>query len=550
MKEVAGSSVETKTEKTERLKREKNPWDALEEIRSFARTGRADVPNEWTAMYFKWWGVYTQGDGKGALGTASPYFMHRVGLPNGFVTSKQLRVIGKLAEQHARNRVAITVRQSLQFHWVTIESIPLILDALISVGLTSKGTSGDVLRGVTGCPLAGCLPDELADASSLVTEIARTFSANSEFYNLPRKLKISATGCPVWCSHPELNDVGLTAAKRGNEIGYSIRVGGGLSRSPHLAVRLNAFIKQPQVIDVIRAAMTLFREQNSLRQRREQARLRHLFLKQGWTAERFLFELEELLGYKLDPAVDESIPANAQREHLGIHAQKQADLDFVGVAVPGGELSGLQLLEIARLAEHYGSGDIRLTAGQNLIIPNVRREASCELAKELGSISLPVEASPFRRGIVSCTGPEFCKMGIAETKVFSKHLIAELERRMPNFASSLKINVTGCGNGCAHHHVSDIGLEGRKIKREGNMIDGFSFRIGGTLGKDAGLARAIGYQCLADQVPLAIERLLRGYSDTRREVEDLHAFLDRSTDEELRLLLTGETQMPDAASAG
>lgn len=548
MKDMACSSVETKTEKSERLKREKNPWEALEEIRSFARTGRSTVPHEWAAIYFKWWGVYTQSDGKGALGEVSPYFMHRVGLPNGFVTSKQLKVIGALAKQHARNRVAITVRQSLQFHWVNLESIPVILDALLSVGLTSKGTSGDVLRGVTGCPLAGFLPSELTDASSLVTEIARTFSANSEFYNLPRKLKVSVTGCPMWCSHPELNDLGLTAVKRGDEIGFSLRVGGGLARSPHLAVRLNAFIRQSQVIDTVRAIMTLFREQESLRQKREQARLRHLFLKQGWTPEHFLSEVETILGYKLDPSVDEVIPETAQREHLGIHPQKQSGLDFVGVAVPGGELSGSQLLELARLAEYYGSGDIRFSVGQNLVIPNVLRSASYELAKALESIDLAVESSPFRRGIVSCTGPIFCKMGIAETKLFSSQLIAELERRLPNFADSLKINVTGCGNGCAHHHVSDIGLEGRKIKQDGKMIDGFSFRIGGALGKEAGLARTIGYQCPAQDVSPAIERLLRGYADAHREGEDLHAFLARSTDEEVRRFLTGQAQRSPAAS--
>lgn len=549
MKDLVSAPKETKTEKAERLKREKNPWEALEEIRRFARLGRGSVPDEWTAMYFKWWGIYTQGDGRGALGEATPFFMLRVGLPNGFVTSKQLSVIGRLAQKYARDRVAITVRQSLQFHWVTVESIPEILDTLLSVGLTSKGSSGDVLRGVTGCPLAGCLPDEIVDASPLAAEISRTLAANSEFYNLPRKIKVSVTGCPVWCSHPEINDVGLTAVRRGDEVGYSIRVGGGLSREPHLAVRLNAFIQQSQAVEVVRSIMQLFRQQDSLRERRERARIKHLFLKQGWTGERFLSELERILGYRLDPAVPETIPAETHREHLGIHPQKQTGLDFVGAMVAGGELTGDQLLAVAELAEQSGSGQIRLTPGQNLIVPNVPRALSSAVAKTLEAIGLAVEASLFRQGVVSCTGPAYCKMGIAETKSFSKHLVAELERRMPDFTTRLKINVTGCGNGCAHHHLSDIGLEGRKIKQNGQALDGFAFRIGGAVGRDAALSRTVGYQCADEAVPVAIERLLRGYLAGRREAEDLHAFLTRNSDEELRALLSGEAGKPALESA-
>lgn len=549
MKDLVSAPKETKTEKAERLKREKNPWEALEEIRRFARLGRGSVPDEWTAMYFKWWGIYTQGDGRGALGEATPFFMLRVGLPNGFVTSKQLSVIGRLAQKYARDRVAITVRQSLQFHWVTVESIPEILDTLLSVGLTSKGSSGDVLRGVTGCPLAGCLPDEIVDASPLAAEISRTLAANSEFYNLPRKIKVSVTGCPVWCSHPEINDVGLTAVRRGDEVGYSIRVGGGLSREPHLAVRLNAFIQQSQAVEVVRSIMQLFRQQDSLRERRERARIKHLFLKQGWTGERFLSELERILGYRLDPAVPETIPAETHREHLGIHPQKQTGLDFVGAMVAGGELTGDQVLAVAELAEQCGSGQIRLTPGQNLIVPNVPRALSSAVAKTLESIGLAVEASLFRQGVVSCTGPAYCKMGIAETKSFSKHLVAELERRMPDFTTRLKINVTGCGNGCAHHHLSDIGLEGRKIKQNGQTRDGFAFRIGGAVGRDAALSRTVGYQCADEAVPVAIERLLRGYLAGRREAEDLHAFLTRNSDEELRALLSGEAGKPALESA-
>ena len=212
---------ETKAQKQERLKREKNPWEAFDEMRAFARDGRASVVPEWAATYFKWWGIYTQGDGIGATGgeggegKATEYFMMRIGIPNGIITSSQLRVIADLTRKHARNLADITVRQNIQLHWLTIESLPEIVEALDAIGLSPKGACGDVVRNVTGCPLAGIADDEIIDASPLAVEVAHLLTANPEFYNLPRKFKISITGCPVWCSYPEINDIGLTAVRRG-----------------------------------------------------------------------------------------------------------------------------------------------------------------------------------------------------------------------------------------------------------------------------------------------------------------------------------------------
>ena len=208
---------ETKAQRAERLKREKNPWEAFDEVRAFAREGRSSVVPEWASSYFKWWGIYTQGDGvgatggKGGEGLASDYFMMRIGIPNGILSASQLRVIGGLTRKYARNLADITVRQNIQLHWLTIESLPEVVDALDAIGLSPKGACGDVVRNVTGCPLAGVAADELIDASPLAVEIAHLLTANPEFYNLPRKFKISATGCPSWCSYPEINDIGLTA---------------------------------------------------------------------------------------------------------------------------------------------------------------------------------------------------------------------------------------------------------------------------------------------------------------------------------------------------
>ena len=239
---------ETKAQKAERLKREKNPWEAFDEVRAFAREGRSSVVPEWAATYFKWWGIYTQGDGvgatggKGGEGLVSDYFMMRIGIPNGIVSASQLRVIGALTRKYARNLADITVRQNIQLHWLTIESLPEIVDALDAIGLSPKGACGDVVRNVTGCPLAGVAADELIDAAPLAEEISNLLKGNDEFYNLPRKFKISVTGCPSWCSYPEINDIGLTPVKHNGEVGYSLRVGGGLSTEPHLAVRLDAFV--------------------------------------------------------------------------------------------------------------------------------------------------------------------------------------------------------------------------------------------------------------------------------------------------------------------
>ena len=240
---------ETKAQKAERLKREKNPWEAWEEVQQFAREGREAVLPEWAGTYFKWWGIYTQGDGVGATGgvggegKATEYFMLRIGIPNGLLTSHQARVIGEIAETYGRGLADITTRQNIQLHWLTIQSLPEIVNALTDIGLSPKGACGDVVRNVTGCPLAGLDHEEMLDASPLAVEIAHVLTANPHFVNLPRKFKISATGCPIWCSYPEINDVGLTGLKRvkdgQEEVGYSLRIGGGLSTEPHMAVRLN-----------------------------------------------------------------------------------------------------------------------------------------------------------------------------------------------------------------------------------------------------------------------------------------------------------------------
>lgn len=545
---------ETKAQRVERLKREKNPWEAFEEIRGFARQGFPAIPPEWLGTYLRWWGVYTQGDGAGVVGgqngegKALPCFMVRIRIPNGILRAGQLRAIADLSRRFGRGVADITVRQNIQLHWVTPESLPEVLETLEQNGLTTLGACGDVVRNITGCPVAGLDADELCDPSPLAIEASRLLAGNSEFYNLPRKFKISLTGCRAWCSYPEINDVGLTAITRNfrgqSESGFSLRVGGGLSTDPHLGVRLNAFVRWDQVIDVIRGVAELFRSATTLREHRERARLKFLFLREGWTAEVFQRELERALGFQFDPAELELPPHDVYRDHIGIHPQKQEKLCFVGAAVVRGRVSWEQLQAAAELSERFASGELRTTVMQNLLIVNVPHQNASSVAKELDAIGFPVHASPFVRGAIACSGTEFCKLAITETKGFSRWLTEELDDRLPGFDQDLKLHVTGCPNSCGQHWIADIGLEGKKLKVNGALVDAYYFCLGGAVGATQAIARPVGYRCTAQEVPDAIERLLRRYRATREPGENLRRFFARHSNDELRQFLADQQVEP------
>ena len=541
--------AETKAQRVERLKRSKNAWDHFDEIQQFARTGFDSIPPEWLGTYFRSWGVYTQGDGVGVIGgkngegKAMPFFMVRIRIPNGLMRSQQVRTIANLAEKYGRGVADITVRQNVQLHWVTIESLPAVLQSLWNVGLTTTGACGDVARNITGCPLAGLDGEEIIDASPLALQIDRELSGNSEFYNLPRKFKISITGCRHWCSYPEINDIGLTATTRRragkSEVGFTLRVGGGLSTNPHLAVALDAFIKPEQVIQVVRGVAEIFRASEVLRQSREKARLKFLFVEHGWTAQSFLTELQQRIGFSLDPGEREEIPADIHRDHVGVHDQKQPGLVYVGASVLRGRITPQQLNLAADLADRCADGHVRNTVMQNLLIVNVRKESASLVADTLTAAGLPVQASVFARGTISCTGSEFCKLALTETKSFARWLTEELEERLPAFEEQLKLHITGCPNSCGQHWIADIGIEGKKIKQNGKMVDAYYFCVGGSVGQFASIARPVGYRCTADTVPDAIERLLEGFNTQREGNENLRQFFGRHTNEELRALLAG-----------
>src|SRR6185437_792355 len=325
----------------------------------------------------------------------------------------------------------------------------------------------------------------------------------------------------------------------GAETGFSLRIGGGLSSKPHLAVRLNAFIRQDQVLPVVQGVAEVFRGADVLRESRERARLKFLFLHHGWTAEQFQEELERRLGFRLDPAEPEEAPTSIYRDHIGIHAQKQPDLFYVGANVLRGRILPGQMRRAADLAEQFASGELRATIMQNLLLVGVPKKYTAFVADELAAAGLRVDASPFRRGVIACTGTELCKLAITETKAFSLWLVEDLEERFPGFDQHLKLHVTGCPNSCGQHWIADIGIEGKKLRVNGEMVDAYYFCVGGAVGQLASIARPVGYRCAATEVPAAIERLLRSYLERRRNEENLQQFFTRYTDQELRSFLAG-----------
>jgi len=574
------ATKETKAQRVERLKREKNAWDHLDQIREFARLGHNSIPPEWLSTYFRTWGIYTQGDGHGVIGgsggegKATPFFMVRIRIPNGLLTSHQLRAIAHLSAEHGNGVADITVRQNIQLHWVRIESIPEILDQLHAIGLTTTGACGDVVRNITGCPLAGVHAHELADVRPLISALDKELGGNPDFYNLPRKFKISVTACPDWCSYPEINDISLIATRRplapNNEsrhsersprseeslsssslatshsplatafaTGFSLRVAGGLSTQPHLAVPLNAFIQWHQVIPVVRAITALFRDSEVLRHSREKARMKYLFLEHNWTADSFLAALQSRLDFPLDPAEPVTPPAHVHRDHVGVVPQKQPGYYSIGATVIRGRITPAQLTLAADLAERYGDGHVRNTPMQNLLLINIPEAHVSTVVNELTAAGLPIEASAFARGTVACTGSEFCKLALTETKSFARWLTEQLEDRFPDYPEQLRLHITGCPNSCGQHWIADIGIEGKKIKSNGKMIDAYYFCVGGSVGQIASIARPVGYRCPAEEVPDAITRLLSHFHAERDSGESLQHFLARHSTETLRSVLAG-----------
>lgn len=529
---------ETAAQRVERIKREKPSWSIMDDIRRYAPLGFDAIPPDDLSVRFRAWGLYTQGDGNGTRGEEQPYFMMRLRTPNGLLTAEMVRTIADIADRHARSTIDITNRQNFQLHWLRIEDVPDIWDELAAVGWTSQGACGDNTRTVTGCPLAGVAHDELIDASAIALDVDRFLNGNAEFANLPRKFKITITGCAHRCTYPEINDIGVTAVKRDDGvIGFQVRVGGGLSTRPHLAVPLAAFVHPHQVRDVVVACAAIFRDSDELRVNRAKARMKFLFLNHGWSADSYLAEVERRLGYRLDPPVADHEPDGRHRDHVGMHPQRDGVGFYAGFSIASGRVTPDQLRQIARLATDFGRGSLRLTATQNVVILDIPHNRVNAFMAAVPSTGLALGGSPFQRGTVSCTGSEFCKLAITETKRFSIRLAGELERRIPGFSSDIRLHVTGCPNSCGQHWIADVGLQGVLMTRDGEQVEGYDVFVGGSAGGGGAIARRVGYRVAAVDTVAALERLFRAFERERSAEESFHAWAMRTPDAQIKEVL-------------
>jgi len=496
---------------------------------------------------FRWYGLYTQrrpGIDGGKTAVLEPeelddrYFMLRVRIDGGQLSSEQLRVISDISVKYARGTADVTDRQNIQLHWIEIESVPAIWEALEAVGLSTTEACGDTPRVILGCPLAGLDSDEVTDAEPEIAAVTDRYIGDPEFSNLPRKFKTSISGCAAQCTHHEINDIAFAAVRHPEtgEVGYDLWVGGGLSTNPMIAKRLGAFVRADQVPEVWAAVASVFRDYG-YRRLRHRARIK--FLVADWGAEKFREVMEkEYLGYALP---DGPAPVNvdgAARDHVGVHRQ-QDGLSYVGFAPRVGRLDGELLGAVATIAERYGSGRVRTTAQQKMVILDVPDTALDGLLAELDALGLPANPSAFRRHTMACTGIEFCKLAIVETKGRAMTLIDELERRLPGWESPVTINVNGCPNSCARIQTADIGLKGSLVTdASGNQVEGFQIHLGGTLtGGDAtgsGFGRKVrGLKATAEELPDYVERVLRRYDAARSAGETFAAWTLRASDEEL-----------------
>jgi sulfite reductase (ferredoxin) len=490
----------------------------------------------------RWSGLYTQraqGIPGGKTAVLEPeeledsYFMMRVRIDGGQLSSEQLRVIGGISTEFGRDVADVTDRQNVQYHWIRIEDVPEIWRRLEEVGLGTTEACGDTPRVVLGSPVAGIAADEILDGTWAVEEIGRRYIGDPAFSNLPRKFKSAVSGSPRQDVVHEVNDVafvGVVHPEHGP--GFDVWVGGGLSTNPRLAVRLGAWVSLEEVPDVWAGVVGVFRD-HGYRRLRHRARLK--FLVADWGVERFRQVLEE--DYLHRPLHDGPAPPVSEQspDHVGVHAQ-QDGRRYVGVAPVVGRVDGELLLRLADVAEAHGSRRVRTTPHQKLLVLDVPAERVDSLVAELDALGLPSTASRFRRGTMACTGLEFCKLAIVDTKDTATALVRELERRVPELDDPLSIHVNGCPNSCARIQVADVGLKGQIVTDDtGRQVPGFQVHLGGGLGLDAGFGRKLrGHKVTAAQLPDYVERLVRRWLSERVPGERFAEWAARAPEEALR----------------
>lgn len=517
-----------KRNSVERLKREKSPLGILGELPALVAAGYEAAAEE-DLVRMKWWGVYHD---KPKLGT----FMLRIKLPAGRATPAQLRAVGELSTEHGRGAGEFSTRQTIQLHYLTLDSLPDVFDRLGAVGLTTVGACGDAVRNVTGCPVAGLAHDELFDVTPVVEQVTGFFYGNPDYSDLPRKHKITISACAHRCNAPEINCISLVGAFRNGEPGFAVLVGGGLSSVPRIARDLGVFVALDQVLPVLRALLDAWKEDLRYRVSRVKARLK--FMVDDLGPEGMRAEVERRLGHAL-PDLELS-PAPPLSYHMGVERQHEDGLVTVGVPVHVGLVSGEQLLAVADLAGELG-GELRVTRQQNFVLGNVPAAEVARVRERLAAIGLPLAGNPLRASAIACTGEPHCNFSVTETKTRMASLVEHLEARFGDDVAGLELNLDGCPHACAHHWVGDLGFQGSTARDpEGVRHQAYDVFVRGGLGPDAAVARPVFRRVLSDELDQMVSLLLEGWLARRLAGESFRSFCDRLSDEELGAIVGRE----------
>lgn len=463
--------------KFERAKQEKEPLDAREDVLRGAREGR-DALSADDLFRLKWHGLYEHNAKDG-------HFMLRVKVVQGILTAEQADALAWIAERHGRGVIDCTTRQCVQIHWITLDAMPAILRRLEAVGLTTTGACGDVTRNVIGCTLAGIAHDQIVDGYATAQALHRRFLGNRAYSNLPRKYKISVTGCAEDCARGLINDVALSGAVAADGTrGFDLRVGGGLSAAPRFARSVDVFLTPEEAPEVVEHVTAIFRDAEENRRARGRARFKFLLDRIG--PEAFREELERRAGRPLRRGSGRA-PGLQGDDHVGVTPQRDGRHSAVGLCVPLGRLRAEQFKGVIALARAYGTGELRLTHQQNVLIPHVPDErVEALLAEPLVRAELPAAPTPFARGFQTCTGKEFCGLAKVHTKERAAALTRFLDAhvRAGGQDDDLRVHFAGCSSSCAQHQIADVGIEGVLKKVDGEMVEAMDIRIGGRLGPD------------------------------------------------------------------
>jgi len=500
--------------------KQKSNFDLIEKVKECALRGFDSISEE-DLLLFKWYGIVHEPP-------TEKYFMLRIRLPGGDLNSNQFIKIGELAEEYGRGFIDLTTRQTIQLHWLKIEDIPIILDELGKVGLTTRGTSGDTVSNIVTCPVSGFEKDEIYDTQYIVKDLSDFLLKSNDFLNLPRKFKISVSGCKSNCTKSEINDLGVVAVKIDNsdEIGFDLLVGGGLSSSPHLGRSLGLLVKEKDLKDVFVAILEIFRDYGD---RSNRSRSRFKFMIDDWGIDRFNKVLEDKLGEKPDKLDFEYAKYN-YKDHIGTFEQKQPGYFYRGISVPCGRIYSDQIKILADLASKFGDGTLKTTAMQNIIVLNIPEKHLINVDQNISKIGLATDPSLIEKGLVCCVGKDLCKYGLAHTKDCGKDI---LKRMNDLYVDDIKIHVTGCPHGCACHHIADIGLQGVTIKDGDERGEGFDIIVGGGLGENPTLGRRIRRGADVEHSKFFVQNLLNNYAKNKKEGESFKEFCAKYTEEEI-----------------